>query len=509
MEIYNQLLHGLIVALGPMNIGLLLAGCFFGTLIGSLPGLGPVNGVAILIPLAFSLGLDATASMILLSAVYYGCMYGGRISSILLNIPGDEPAIMTTLDGYPMTLKGRAGEALAISAVASFVGATVATVGLTLFAPLLARAAIYFAPEDYFALFILAFITIGGLGGADPRKTLLAACIGLMIAMVGIDPASGVPRFTFGWFDLYDGINPIVALIGLFALSELFWLLETGFRGSSPTGNTSAKSRLPSVKTLKKTAGATARGSALGFIAGILPGAGASLGAVISYAFEKQISNRDGTFGKGDERGVAAPEAGNNAASGGALIPMLALGVPGSGTTAVLLAMLISLNVQPGPLLFERNPDLVWGLIASLYLANFALLIMNVPLVSIFTRVLSVPVWILLPLVASVSFVGVYSISHSPFQMVTMITFGLIGFLLRKCEISLVPVVLGLLLAGDMENNLRRALSISGGDYEILVQSPISLGLYVVAALFLLLSFVLWKRDNGRSELIEDSQQIS
>jgi putative tricarboxylic transport membrane protein len=509
MEIYNQLLHGLIVALGPMNIALLLAGCFFGTLIGSLPGLGPVNGVAILIPLAFSLGLDATASMILLSAVYYGCMYGGRISSILLNIPGDEPAIMTTLDGYPMTLKGRAGEALAISAVASFVGATVATVGLTLFAPLLARAAIYFAPEDYFALFVLAFITIGGLGGADPRKTLLAACIGLMIAMIGIDPASGVPRFTFGWFDLYDGVDPIVALIGLFALSELFWLLETGFRSTSPAGNTDAKSKLPSLKTLKKTAGATARGSALGFIAGILPGAGASLGAVISYSFEKQISNRNGTFGKGDERGVAAPEAGNNAASGGALIPMLALGVPGSGTTAVLLAMLISLNIQPGPLLFERNPDLVWGLIASLYLANFALLIMNVPLVSIFTRVLSVPVWILLPLVASVSFVGVYSISHSPFQMVTMIVFGMIGFLLRKCEISLVPVVLGLLLAGDMENNLRRALSISGGDYQILVQSPISVGLYGVAALFLLLSFVLWKRDNGRPELIEDSQQIS
>ena len=219
MEILSQLLHGMMIALGPMNIGLLLIGCFFGTLVGSLPGLGPVNGVAILIPLTFSLGLDATGSMILLSAVYYGCMFGGRISSILLNIPGDEPAIMTTLDGYPMTKKGRAGEALAISAVASFVGATVATVGLTLFAPLLAKAAIYFAPEDYFALFVLAFITIGGLGGADPRKTLLAACLGLMIAMIGIDPASGVPRFTFGWFDLYDGIDPIVALIGLFALS--------------------------------------------------------------------------------------------------------------------------------------------------------------------------------------------------------------------------------------------------------------------------------------------------
>lgn len=504
MEILSQLLHGMMIALGPTNIGLLLIGCFFGTLVGSLPGLGPVNGVAILIPLTFSLGLDATGSMILLSAVYYGCMFGGRISSILLNIPGDEPAIMTTLDGYPMTQKGRAGEALAISAVASFVGATVATVGLTLFAPLLAKAAIYFAPEDYFALFVLAFITIGGLGGADPRKTLLAACLGLMIAMVGIDPASGVPRFTFGWFDLYDGIDPIVALIGLFALSELFWLLEIGVKNNIPAGNTKASSKLPSLSTLRKTAGATMRGSALGFIAGILPGAGASLGAVISYSFEKQISNRNGTFGKGDVRGVAAPEAGNNAASGGALIPMLSLGVPGSGTTAVLLAMLISLNVQPGPLLFEKNPELVWGLIASLYLANITLLIMNMPLVSLFTRVLTVPVWILLPLVASISFVGVYSISHSPFQMITMIVFGLIGYILRKCEFSLVPVVLGLLLAGDMENNLRRALSISGGEYQILVESPIAASLYAVSALFLILSFFLWKRDNGRLELIED-----
>ena len=504
METLSFLLQGMYVALSPLNIGLLLLGCFIGTLVGSLPGLGPVNGVAILIPLAFSLGLDATSSMILLSAVYYGCMYGGRISSILLNIPGDEPAIMTTLDGYPMTLQGRAGEALAISAVSSFVGASFATLGLTLFAPLLAKAAIYFAPEDYFALFVLAFLTIGGLGGADPRKTLLAACLGLMIAMIGIDPASGVPRFTFGWFDLYDGIDPIVALIGLFALSEIFHLLEQGITSTSPGLDTRSKSKLPSLKTLKRTAGATSRGSVLGFIAGILPGAGASLGAVISYSFERQISNGKGTFGKGDERGVAAPEAGNNAASGGALIPMLSLGVPGSGTTAVLLAMLISLNVQPGPLLFDKHPDLVWGLIASLYLANFALLIMNIPLVSIFTRILTVPTWILLPIVACVSFVGVYSISHSPFQMVTMILFGLFGYILRKCDISLVPVVLGLLLANDMENNLRRALSISGGDYGILIESPIAIALYLVSAGFLFLSFALRKHDSKPVEQTGD-----
>ncbi|MCK0166725.1 tripartite tricarboxylate transporter permease [Jannaschia sp. S6380] len=498
MDVFAQLATGFTVALTPLNLTLLLLGCFSGTLIGAMPGLGPVNGVAILIPLTFSFGFDATSSLILLSAVYFGCMYGGRISSILLNIPGDEPAVMTTLDGYPMAQQGRAADALGISGVASFVGATFAVIGLSLFAPLLARAAIHFGPADYFALYILAFATIGGVAGVDPRKTLLSALIGLMIATIGLDPISGVPRFTGGDFHLYDGIEAMVALVGLFAISEVLMLLEAHLKDRKNA--IPVTSWLPDFRAIAATKWAMARGSVIGFVAGVLPGAGASLGSVMSYSMEKQASDKDGTFGKGDPRGVAAPEAGNNAASGGALIPMLSLGVPGSGTTAVMLAMLISLNVQPGPLLFERQPELVWGLVASLYMANLTLLVLNLPLIGIFTRLMAVPTWALMPVVAAVSFVGVFSISNSVFHLEMMIAFGVLGYILRKLDVSLVPLVLGLLLGGDMERNLRRAMSISNGDWGVLLESPISITLYIMTAGFLALSIWLTRRDHKRTQ---------
>ena len=496
METLSSLGLGFSVVFQPLHLMLLLFGCFAGTLIGAMPGLGPVNGVAILIPLTFAFGLDATASLILLSAVYFGCMYGGRISSILLNIPGDEPAVMTTLDGYPMAQQGNAADALAISGVASFIGASIAIVGLTLFAPLLARTAIYFGPADYFALYIMAFATIGGLSGVDPRKALLSALIGLMIATVGLDPSTGIPRYTTGSYHLYDGIDPIVALVGLFAISELLFLLEKAIKDRDNAIHLSTW--VPNFKVVFSTLWASVRGSIIGFIAGVLPGAGASLGAVMSYSIEKQVSNKDETFGKGDPRGVAAPEAGNNAASAGALIPMLSLGVPGSGTTAVMLAMLISLNVQPGPLLFERQPDLVWGLVAALYMANGMLLILNLPLIGLFARLMVIPTWALLPMVVAVSFIGVYSISNSTFDLKLMIAFGVLGYVLRKLDITLVPLVLGLLLGTDMENNLRRALSISGGDYSVLIQSWISITLYIVTVAFLALSVWLGMRVRKR-----------
>ncbi|KFB09288.1 tripartite tricarboxylate transporter permease [Nitratireductor basaltis] len=489
MGFLDALLQGFAVALTPTNLMLALFGCFAGTIIGALPGLGPVNGVAILIPLAFSLGLEPTSALIMLSCIYYGCMYGGRISSIMLNIPGDEPAIMTTLDGYPMAQAGKASEALGISAVASFVGATFATLGLTLFAPLLAKAAIHFGPADYFALYVLAFATIGGITSVNPFKTLLAAFLGLMVASVGLDPATGTPRYTFGSYHLYDGFDPIVAIVGLFAISEVLVYLERlNFSEARmvPLGRA-----LPRIKDLLSGGWANLRGSVIGFVCGILPGAGASLGAFMSYIFEQRWSARDGNFGKGDPRGIAAPEAGNNAASGGALIPMLTLGVPGSGTTAVMLALLISLNIQPGPLLFDRQPDLVWGLIAALYIANIVLLVMNIPMIGLFTRMLAMPQWILMPFVVMVSFLGVYSISHSTFDLFVMVAFGVIGYILRLIGISLVPIILGLLLGADMENNLRRALSISNGDFTFLFQSPIALGLYAVTGTMLTIALVL------------------
>ncbi len=396
-----------------------MVGCFIGTIIGALPGLGPTNGVAILIPLAFTLGLPATPALILLTSVYYGAMYGGRISSILLNIPGDEPALMTTLDGYPMARKGQAGEALALSGIASFVGSFFATWGLVFLAPLLVKLALLFGPAEYFALYTLAFATLGGIASRNQSKAAIAAALGLGIAMVGVDHQTGVPRFSFNNVYLYDGINFLVAIVGLFAISEVFLFLEHKGEGSGEKiklGRVTAP-----LAMLKQCWGAMARSTGLGFLAGVLPGAGASLGSFIAYTLEKRISDKHGTFGKGDPRGVAAPEAGNNAAAGGALVPMLALGVPGSGTTAVLLAMLLALNVTPGPLLFQSNPDVVWGLIAALFIANFMLLLMNIPMVSLFVRVLLVPPRFLMPAVAMISFVGIYGVSGSTFDLMVMI----------------------------------------------------------------------------------------
>ncbi len=487
METLAFLADGFAVALTPTNLALALFGCFIGTVVGALPGLGPVNGVAILIPLAFSLGLQPASAMILLTCVYYGCMYGGRISSIMLNIPGDEPAMMTCLDGHPMALQGKAPEALAISALSSFTGAILATIGLMLFAPVLVRFAIHFGPAEYFALYLLAFAAIGGVTGTNPAKTLMAAGVGLALGTIGLDPTSGTERYTFGIFHLFDGFHPIVAIVGLFAISEVLLYLEHGHEGGSKA--VIVNRAFAKWSEIRQTGGAMLRGSGIGFVSGVLPGAGASLGSFMAYTLEKRWSDR-GTFGKGDPRGVAAPEAGNNAAAGGALVPMLSLGVPGSGTTAVLLALLISLNIQPGPLLFQTQPDVVWGLIAALFVANVTLLVLNLPLVGVFTRILAVPMRILMPMVVMVSFVGVYSISNSTFDLFVMVGFGVLGFLFRKLEIPVVPVVLGLLLGAEMEQNYRRALSISGGDPGILFASPIAVGIYAATAV--LLGIAVW-----------------
>ncbi|WP_458789794.1 tripartite tricarboxylate transporter permease [Yoonia sp. MH D7] len=482
METLSSLGDGFAIALTWQNIGLALLGCFLGTIMGALPGLGPSNGVAILIPLAFTLGLAATPSLILLTSVYYGAMYGGRISSILLNIPGDEPAMMTCLDGYPMAQKGLAGEALSLSGIASFVGAFFATWGLILLAPQLVKIALLFGPAEYFALFALAFMTLGGVSSTNQAKSAFAAALGLGLAMIGVDSQTGVPRFTFGEVHLYDGIDFLVAIVGLFALSEVFIFLENRHGVASAKGKKIVIGRLtPPMSMLKSCTPTMLRSSFVGFIAGVLPGAGASLGSFLAYSLEKRMVDKDGTFGKGDPRGVAAPEAGNNAAAGGALVPMLALGVPGSGTTAVLLAVLLSLNITPGPLLFANNPDVVWGLIAALFIANFMLLALNIPMVGLFTRLLLVPPRVLMPVVAMVSFVGIYGISGSSFDLLVMIGFGLLGWVLRKFDVPLVPIILGTLLGNAMENNLRRAITIDNGNWWTLIDSPLAIGLWIVA----------------------------
>jgi putative tricarboxylic transport membrane protein len=479
LELLANLQLGFSVALSPTTLMLAIIGCVLGTVIGALPGLGPANGVAILIPLSFSLGLDATSALVLMTAVYYGAMYGGRISSILLNIPGDEPAMMTTLDGYPMAKKGRAGDALVLSGVASFTGAFLATIGLMFLAPILARVAFLFGPAEYFALYLLAFCTLGGIGSNNQAKAVVAVCLGLGIAMIGVDSSTGLTRFTGGNLHLFDGIDFLVAIVGLFAVSEVFVFIESHGRDSS-IGIQLKKVTIP-VKHIIATRWTMLRGSVIGFIAGVLPGAGASLGSFLAYMVEKSIAKEKGNFGKGEPKGIAAPESGNNAAAGGALVPMLTLGVPGSGTTAVLLALLVTLNITPGPLLFTERPEVVWGLIASLLIANFVLLILNVPLVKVFSRVLQVPASMLLPGVTMISFVGIFSLSGSYFDLLLMIGFGILGYLLRKLSIPTVPVILGILLGGHMEVSLRRAMVLSDGDWMYLFSTPVSVGLWVAA----------------------------
>jgi putative tricarboxylic transport membrane protein len=492
MDALGSLGDGFLVALTWQNLFLALIGCFLGTIIGALPGLGPSNGVAILIPLAFTLGLAPAPAMILLTSVYYGAMYGGRISSILLNIPGDEPALMTTLDGYPMARAGKAGEALALSGIASFVGAFLATWGLVFLAPQLVKVALQFGPAEYFALFTLAFATLGGISSKNQAKALIGAMLGLGLSMIGVDGQTGVPRFTYGEVHLYDGIDFLVAIVGLFALSEVFTFIEHRGTDKATDSTPPPMGRITAPWSMIRQCTPTMlRSSLLGFLAGVLPGAGASLGSFIAYSVEKKLVDRDGTFGTGDPRGVAAPEAGNNAAAGGALVPMLALGVPGSGTTAVLLAMLLALNITPGPLLFTQNPDIVWGLIAALFIGNVMLLLLNIPMVGLFVHVLRAPTRFLMPVVAMVSFVGIYGISGSSFDLMVMVGFGVLGWALRKLDVPLVPVILGTLLGPEMENNLRRALTISDGDWTALFASPLAIILWSVSILGFILPVVV------------------
>ena len=504
MDSFAHLGQGFLVALLPVNLLLAVLGCFTGTVLGLLPGLGPINGVAILLPLAFAMHLPPESALILLAAVYMGCEYGGRISAILLNVPGDAGAIMTTVDGHPMAQQGNAGVALSISAVSSFTGALTATIGIALFAPLLAKWALKFGPAEYFALMVFAIATMGGMLGGKPVKALLGCFIGLSLAMVGIDSGTGVYRLTFGNVHLSDGIQFIVVVIGLFAISEILVMLErthVGIAAVKVSGRLlfNAKEFLLSAMTM-------IRASLMGFGIGILPGAGATVASAMAYTTEKHLAGDEGKFGDGDVRGVAAPEAANNASACGSFIPMLTLGVPGSGTTAVMLGALTLYNITPGPLLFESQPDVVWGLIASLFIANVILVFMNIPLIGMFTRMLSIPNWILVPLITAVSFVGVYGVHSGTFDLVLMVVLGIFGYILRKLDFPTAPIILGFVLAELMEQNLRRALAISDGDPSILFDSLLSIVLWVMAAVVLLVPIFIRMRSRAlRRRLGEQS----
>ena len=493
MDTLAYLAHGFEIALQPQNLLIALIGAFIGTIVGLLPGIGPINGVALLLPFAFALGLPPESALILLAAVYLGCEYGGRISAILINVPGDAAAIMSTLDGYPLAQQGKAGIALSLSAVSSFIGSTVATLGIVLFAPLLAKWAVVFGPAEYFVLMVFALTCLSGLISDQPVKTGVSALIGLSLATVGVDAVTGVYRFTFDSVNLSDGVQFTTIVIGFFSISEILIMLEQTTLGQKALGQ--GKRTLFNLKEFIFSLASIIRSSFLGFIVGILPGAGATIASAMAYTSERKMAGKDSKFGQGDLRGIAAPEAANNASACGSFVPMLTLGVPGSGTTAVMLGALTLYNITPGPQLFTEQPTIVWGLIASLFIGNIILLIMNIPLVGFFAKLLTIPYYILIPAIATVSFVGVYAIHSTVFDLVLMVVLGIFGYFLRKMNFPLSALILGYVLGELMESSLRRALSISHGDLSILFHGPITKALWFLAGLMIVLPLFRYLRN--------------
>jgi len=481
--IFDPLALGFGVAFSPLNLLVAAIGSFFGTIVGVLPGLGPINGVAMLIPIAFAMQLPPETALILLAAVYVGAEYGGRITSILINVPGEAASVMTTLDGYPLARQGLASVALSLSAWSSFVGSMIATLGIVLFAPVLASWALAFGPAEYFVLMVFAFCALTSLLGEQPVKGVLAAAIGLAISTVGVDGNSGVYRYSFDLPHLADGIDFVVVVIGLFAVAEMLQMLENLLSGTSIDVPKSTR-KLFNFKELAFTWWTTVRGGLMGFVIGVLPGAGASVASAVAYANEKRLiegKDSEAKFGRGDMRGLTAPEAANNSAATGSFIPMLTLGVPGSGTTAVMMGALTLYNISPGPALFDTQPALVWGLIASLFIANVMLFIMNVPLVRVFAAMLMIPNWLLVPGILAISFIGVYAINATTFDLGLMVAIGVIGYFLRKFNVPMAPLILGVVLGNVMEQSLRRALSITNGELAILWESGITKGLWIAA----------------------------
>ncbi len=462
---FGQLIDGFDIALTWKNLAYCLLGCFWGTIVGVLPGLGPLAGMALLLPLTY--GLDPAAAVIMLCGIFYGAMYGGSITSILVRIPGEAASVVACIDGYAMTQQGRAGPALAVTAIGSAVGGILSIFGLMLFAPPLAQALLKVGPAAEFTLMVLVLIAVCIVSTAAPLKTLAMVVVGLMLATVGGDPLTATPRFTFGDLRLNDGFNFVAVAIGLFGISEILLNLE---KSAAPKAQRPKLADLvPSKSDLRQSAGPIARGSLIGFLFGLVPGVSHIVSTFVSYAVEKKLSKHPEQFGKGAIAGVAGPETANNATTGSALIPLLVLGIPAIPSMAILLSALQIHGVHAGPRLMVEHPQVFWGLIASMFVGNVILLILNLPLVGVFVTLLRMPYAWLTALVLLVSVIGVYSVNRSVFDLGVMTAFGLIGYGLRKFDYDLAPLLLALVLGDRLEIGFRRALTISDGDYSIFV----------------------------------------
>jgi len=503
-SILTLLSAGILEALEPLNFGMILLGCTIGLLVGAMPGLGSVNGVAILLPITFL--VPPTAAIIFLAAIYYGAMYGGAISSITLGIPGASTAVATVFDGRPLAQAGKADKALTAAAIASFIGGTISIVLFTLFAPPLAAFALKFGPPEEFALMVLAFATFIGLGGDDIPKTIFSILIGLVLATVGLDIISGQPRLIFGDISGFlHGVNFLVLAIGIYGIGEMLWTLETT-KGEVTVHKVkmSIKAMIDNFRDVKSYIGTTTLGSTIGYFVGTLPAAGATPASLMSYGLAKTFSKDPESFGKGNISGVAAPEAANNAASTGSMLPMITLGIPGSPTTAILLGGMIIWGLRPGPLLFTEHPDFVWGLIGSLYIANFVAVVINIAFIPIFVRVLTLPFTILAPTIYILCIVGGYAPTQTMHDVWLMFLFGVVGYLLRKLNYPVAPAVLAIVLGPLAERSLRQSLLASQGDMFTFVERPIS-GVCIFLAL-VLVSYPLIKNFRARRSAKAASQ---
>ena len=497
MDFLANLALGFSVALTPFNLLMAACGVVLGILIGALPGVGPPSGVALLLPMTF--GMEPTSGIIMLAALYAGTMYGGTITSVLINTPGESASVVTCLDGHQMALQGRAGPALGIAAIGSFIAGTIGVVLLMLVSPLLARWSLAFGPPETFALMLLGLTTVTLVAGDNALKGYISMVLGLMLAMVGFDIISGDARYAFGVPEMMDGIDFLPVAIGLFGLGEVLVGAEAAKGAAILQGRYGLREVLPSAADWLRSRWAIARGTVLGFLVGLLPGAGPTVATFMSYAVEKKVSRHPQEFGHGAIEGVAGPESANNAAATGAMVPMLTLGIPGSATTAIMLGGLMMWGLRPGPLLFEKNPEFVWGLIASQYIANIMLLVLSTAFIPLFVRALRVPYAILMPIIIVLCVTGAYSLKNNLFDVGQMLVFGALGYAMKKLGYSPAALVLALVLGPLAERALRQSLIISDAGLSILFMRPISAVLTVVALLAVLVPAVLairsaWRR---------------
>lgn len=486
MESLDFLLSGFQTALQPINLLFALVGCTLGMIVGMLPGIGPIAGIAILLPLTFY--LDATGAIIMLAAIYYGAMYGGTITTVLFNVPGEGSSAITAIDGHQMAKKGRASSALGIAAIGSFIGGTFATIVLVFAAPILGKLALNFGPPELFALLLVGLTLLIGMGGRSITLSILSGVLGLAIVLPGTDLFTGTTRYTFDRIELYDGLNFVPIIMGLFGLGEI--LHNAHLRIVENFQNVKPKSFITR-SDFKESRGSIARGSLLGTILGVIPGIGTVAPTLVSYAVEKRISKKPEEFGQGAIQGVAGPETTNNAYANSAMIPLFTLGIPSSPTIAILMGAFLINGLQPGPALFTENPTLVWGIIASLFIGNAMLLIMNLPLIGIWVRILRVPNRILYPLIMVFMLVGSYSLNRSMFDIWVLIFFGIFGYVAKLIDFPLVPITLTIILGPILEKSLRQSLQISGGSLDILFRSPASTFFILSAGLIVLTSIII------------------